>query len=357
MRIKNNEEILGVQVVSTVMEDTKHNSALIRLTESEFEKAGFQFGDSCDVIFENGYKLYDVPYYDGFYTEEGTPVIVANQGTPTILITLDNIGIWNVASLVEDEKITIRLNTKGKYNMVQDIFSLRYSNNRDDYDSDEKFCNFRVMTGRNLKDNFFFRGASPINDIYGRELLTNKLIEEKGIKFEVNFADSLIEVEALLQNGSNATSYVTSLYENHKVVMLGLGSNYRSDIYRKKVANGMIQMMNAEGPIYIHCIEGKDRTGFICILLEALAGATYDEMLEDFIISYRNYYSVDENTTSERYKAIVELYFNDYICCLCQENEISKIKNVNYSDGVVHYLLTGGMIEEEIKKLKNFVTK
>lgn len=71
-----------IQVTTTVNHDTKHNSALTAVTIEEFEKAGFNLGDSRDVLFENGYSLCDVPYYNGFYVNNEAPVIVANQGTP-----------------------------------------------------------------------------------------------------------------------------------------------------------------------------------------------------------------------------------------------------------------------------------
>lgn len=68
-----------VRVESVVAHDTKHNSALTALTIQEFEDAGFQLGDSCDVVFGNGYSLEDVPFYDEFYVNESEPVIVATR--------------------------------------------------------------------------------------------------------------------------------------------------------------------------------------------------------------------------------------------------------------------------------------
>lgn len=116
-------------------------------------------------------------------------------------------------------------------------------------------------------------------------------------------------------------------------------------------------MMNAQGPVYIHGTEGKDRTGFVCIVLEALAESSYDEMLDEFMISYKNYYSVDQNSTPERYKAIVELYFDDYICCLCETDTVGPTENVNYSENAENYLRNGGMTETEIAQLKTFLMR
>lgn len=191
--------------------------------------------------------------------------------------------------------MTIRLNTKGKYSVVQELLNLEYSTERSDYESDEMFCNFRAMSGGDLKPDYFFRGASPVNNHYGRAAYTDRLISEKGIRFEVDLADSGEELEAFLSEADDASPYAASLYENGQIVWLALGSDFRSDDYQRKVIDGMRQMLSAEGPVYIHCTEVKDRTGFICILLEALAGASYDEMKDDFMLSFRNYFGVDES--------------------------------------------------------------
>ena len=116
-------------------------------------------------------------------------------------------------------------------------------------------------------------------------------------------------------------------------------------------------MMNSQGPVYIHCTEGKERTGFVCVLLEALAGTSYDEMREDFMESYRNYFAVDQVNTPEKYNAIVELYFNDYIRGLLRSDEIGPTENVNYSDDAARYLIMGGMTEKEVQQLKVFLTE
>ena len=47
-------------------------------------------------------------------------------------------------------------------------------------------------------------------------------------------------------------------------------------------------MTGQEGPCYIHCTEGKDRTGFVCLLLEALCGANYGELRDDYMTTYAN---------------------------------------------------------------------
>ncbi len=43
--------------------------------------------------------------------------------------------------------------------------------------------------------------------------------------------------------------------------------NFASDEFRQKAAKGVAAIAENDGPYLIHCTEGKDRTGFMCILL------------------------------------------------------------------------------------------
>ena len=64
-------------------------------------------------------------------------------------------------------------------------------------------------------------------------------------------------------------------------------------------------MIAHEGPYLIHCTEGKDRTGFVCMLFEALCGANYDELVDDYMITYENYYGINKESDPEKYEIIV----------------------------------------------------
>ena len=52
----------------------------IAMTIDDFNNLGFVYGDSVDVVFSNGYKLEDIPYYNGYYVDAGQPLLVAYPG-------------------------------------------------------------------------------------------------------------------------------------------------------------------------------------------------------------------------------------------------------------------------------------
>ena len=346
-----------VEIEATVNCDPKVKSAMVSLSGEEFEAAGFQLGDSCDIYFEDGYTLKDVPYYTGYYVKSQAPVIVAYPGISYIAVALKDVGFWDAAGLTEGEKVTFRLNEAGKYLATQEALDLVYSFDRADYESDAAFCNFRALSGGRLKENLIYRGTSPVDNSRNRAACTSTLLEENDIGFVFDLADSEESIQTYLTADDFDSGYVLSLYENGRVALLNTGIDFQSDHYRQQIVAGLRQYLQTDGSAYIHCLEGKDRTGFVCALLEALAEATYDEMLSDYMETYKNYYGVTEEGTPEKYLTIVQLYFNDFMAYLHGTDDTELLLQADYSEDAAAYLQQGGMTEEELETLLNRITE
>lgn len=346
----------AVCVTSTVTRDTKFNAATVALGPSDIEEAGFSLGDSVDIEFGNGYKLKDVPFYNGYYVKNGYPIFIAYPGFPNVSITLNNVGIWEQADLSDNMSVTIRLNSRGKYTAIQESLGQSYSFDRNEYENDEEFVNFRALSGGSLRENVLFRGASPVDNSRGRAPYTDALLEANQIDFIIDLADSDEDVKGYMAEEDFASGYTKALYDEGKIALLSMGSSYQSDAYRNSVASGLKQMLASGATrVYIHCMEGKDRTGFVCMLIEALCGATYDEMLADYMITYKNYYRVTPDITPEKYNAIAELYFNSFVEFLHGTSDINELKAADYSEDATKYLRDGGMSDGEIGELVELV--
>ncbi len=336
-----------------ISEDTKFKAAIIDISIDDFNALGFEYGDSCSVSFSNGQSLRDVPYYNGYYVKNGEPVIVSYPSNTNVYITFNNTGIWDDLSLKDTDTVDIKLVEKKKYISTQEALSQSYSLDRSDYTSDEEFSNFRALKGGALKDDFIFRGASPVDNSRNRAKYTDDLLEKNGVKTVIDLADSDDDMKAYLAKEDFSSTYTMELYEDNKVILLSMGSGYTKDAYKKSVVDGFKFMVKNPSPYYIHCMEGKDRTGFVCTLIEALAGASYDEMVSDYMMTYQNYYKISKDRTPDKYNAIVSLYFDSFIDCIV-ENETDK---TNYSHGARNYLLSGGMSENEIDEFLSLITK
>ena len=347
----------AVEAKGTVTRDTKYNAAEISLTPDEFKNAGFDLGDSCDILFGNGYSIPDVPYFNGYYVKNDEPVIVAYPGFSYIRVTYNNSGIWDTAGLKDNESVTIRLREKSKYSAVQEVLGQVYSFEYSDYDSAEEFCNFRELSGGKIKKGLLFRGASPVDNSRGRAAYTDRLISENGIVFVIDLADSEENMKEYMSDKSFDSAYAADLYKNGQTLLLDMSSSYQSEEYCQKVAAGLKAMLDSDGPVYIHCMEGKDRTGFVCMLLEALAGASYEEMCCDYMKTYENYFSVSPEDTPEKYDAVVELYFDSFVSYLHKTEDLNELKNADYVQDAVDYLIAGGMAEEDTILLRQFISE
>ncbi len=347
----------GQLINAGISEDTKFKACNVNITIGDFNELGFNLGDSCDIKFSNGYELTDVPYYNGYYVKNSYPIIVAYPSSTYISITLNNTGIWDTAKLSNEDTVSIYLNTAKKYLPTQEALGQAYSVLREQYNSDEEFSNFRSLKGGNLKDNLVYRGASPVDNSRKRAKITDNLLKNYEINSIVDLADSEEDMQNYFKETDFDSSYTKNLYENNKVVLLNMGSSYASLVYKQSVVKGFLHMLETDGPYYIHCMEGKDRTGFVCMLLEALMGATYDEMREDYMKTYENYYKITEARTNEKYNAIVELYFDSFMETLSGISDKTTLKNTNYTTFAKKYLIEGGMSEEKINDLITLLSK
>ena len=83
---------------ASLSERTVSDLALIYETEfgginidaaiDNFNSFGFTYGDSIDVLFFNGYQLTDIPYYIGYYTQTGEPLLIAYPGYPYVKVCI-----------------------------------------------------------------------------------------------------------------------------------------------------------------------------------------------------------------------------------------------------------------------------
>ncbi len=148
-----------------------------------------------------------------------------------------------------------------------------------------------------IAEGVLYRSSSPVNPELGRNTYADDLAEVAGIQTVLNLADSQETMEAY-------EGYAESYYATLNVIPLDMGVDFAAEDFAAKLKTGLEYLLANEGPYLIHCNEGKDRAGFVSALLEALMGASLDEIVADYMTSYENYYHVEEG--SEQYDRIAE---------------------------------------------------
>ncbi len=333
-----------------VLHEEEFGGAYICCTIDDFNALGFVYGDSVRVEFSNGYVLDGVPYYNGYYTANGEPLLVAYPGYPWIKAGINNgDDLWTAAGLSEGDTAEISLVERGAFAAVQNARDIHYSDFRSDYDSDEEFANFRPVRAGDILEGMLYRSASPCDDQHGRAPYVDALIRQAGVGFILDLADNDGKIQGYLSDPGFSSPYFLSLYEAGAVEPIALNMNYGSADFRSRVAAGLSVMAESEGPYLVHCTEGKDRTGFVCVLLEALCGADYEEIERDYMITYENYYDVGPEAA--RYDVIVENVLVPMVLSLAGDPE-ADVRKLDLAECAEQFLLDGGMSPDGISLLR-----
>lgn len=338
-----------------VVKDEEFNNIYIELTIAEFLDKGFAFGDSVNVAFDNGEVIEDIPFFSGYYVPMGELLACGYPGYPHVVIARNfGASTWEEYHMTDYSRVTVTLNEKGKYLDTEELFSLKYSDDRNDYDSDIEFANFREIIGGKMERAKFYRSASPIDNVHKRAAYANKLAKDAKIKFFINLSDKPKNYEEHVKAKDFDSAYYDSIYRKGDVLILGMNANYRSDDFAKIISNALLEMTKHDGPVLVHCVEGKDRTGFVCALMLALSDATADEIIDDYMITYENYYGVTKEEKPEKYEAILD-YVNDFFYCMCDAEKDTDVHKLDLKKGAENYLKKGGLTAKEIRTIEAYL--
>lgn len=336
-----------------IVHETKFGGVYIKIDIDDFNNLGFEYGDSVNLSFSNGYELNDLPYYNGYYTDADEPLLIAYPGYDYIKAGI-NYGddLWIVANLEESDKATIKLNKHGKYLRIQEARDIHYTDDQGEL-SDVVFANFRNVAVGDIKTGVLYRSASPDDNSHKRAAITDKLVKDAGVNFIVNLSDSDVDIEKHIQEEGFDSPYFLSLYNDKKVIALSMSMNFKDVNFNSNLVKGLSAIASHPGPYLIHCVEGKDRTGFVILIIEALLGASYDEMVSDYMETYKNYYGITGDSDSERYKTIkeknIDLMLHTLIGDKDMKEDLSAIND--YSPRIRSYLVSIGLSEETIDSL------
>ena len=323
-----------------IFHETEFGAVAIDISIEDFKALGFDFGDSLEIGFSNGKKEKDIPFYNGYYVRPGDFLLVGYPGYETIRFCCNSgDDPWITLGLKESDTVTIRLKEKEKFLSVQNALN-------------SEFANYREVAGGNIKPATIYRGASPVDNKHKRAGYVDSLIKQDRINYVINLAETEEKLEELAKD----TDYFKTIYDQGRYHLAVMNMNYKSDEFAKKVKDILIAMTANDGPYYIHCQEGKDRTGFVCLIVEALAGASYEEVKDDYMITYANYYKVTQEKDKTKYDMIVDQYLGGMIEAIAGK-EITDPKATDLEEGARRYLKVAGMTDDEINSFVAKVTE
>ncbi|HKL57427.1 MAG TPA: tyrosine-protein phosphatase [Sphaerochaeta sp.] len=278
----------------------KYGNLTLDLSEFALLGAGYEVGDLVTITM--GEFTYESPIGTAYSdVDKGNYVVRLTKGAVILAINYGNLAKTSMA--VENTPVTIALAEKGGYLQEFELRHLVRTDVRSDYASDAIFANFRMVAHGSIAEGMLYRSANPVLDDE-RAPYVATLAELVGIKTVINLAD---DQESLYANLDDAP-YYKALVEEGSVIALNMGVTFTDADFITKLKGGLAFMAEHKGPYLVHCNEGKDRAGFVSALLSAIMGATVDEVVEDYMVSYENYYGVEKG--SERYALISKIIVN-----------------------------------------------
>ena len=325
-------------------------AAMLDFTEEDMTKAGFTLGDVISITVDG--REIVMPYYDGFYTRNGEYLCVAYPTYPSICFTANNIGLPQELTGLEGHAVTVRMKEKGGCLDVQQALSMKYSNERGYYPiSDAEFANARAVSAGNIANGILHRSSSPFCNDINRAFYVSEYMEREKIKTVLNLADT--EEKMLTYD---MPPYSRTLWEGGNVILCPLKADPTADDYNNRLIAALKELPSRPAPYIVHCMEGKDRTGYVCALLEGLCGATYEEIVADYLITYNNYYSISPEEDSDLCDVLVSLRLNTCLMYYAGVSDEALLPNVDYAEAFSNYLLSHGMSQQQLDALIQALT-
>ena len=345
---------------------TKYGNVYTDCTAANFtEDLGLAWGDLITVKFlDQELVLPVVPTYS--YVDSGKPAIILNKndkgnadGYVSLAINMGNFAeTYGIAKKMTDDagnwywvafdgvefpiEVSFELYEKEGYMGEYLLHELSRTNDRADYAhlTDAEFANFRAVATTGMGAGKLYRSSSPINPEIGRNEYAMAEVEKAGVTVVMNLADTAEEAAAY-------AGYADSYYANQKVIFLGLGVDFAEESFQQGLANGLRHFIENKGTYLVHCNEGKDRAGFVTAVLECLMGASAEEVVADYMVTYYNYYGIEPGT--EKYEAIAN---SNIVKSLCSAFGIEDLYTADLAWEAREYILELGLSLSELADLK-----
>lgn len=307
---------LAQEATAQITEIQKYGNLVLSLKGTELLEQGFAYGDVVTVTI-NG-QANDMPIGSNYSDVENGSMIcrVVVKGDEDYIVLAINMGdlattlgiatkekieadpgfVWHY-QVAEPVSVSIAMKEQGGYYDQWVIHQLVRTEVREDYAqlTDEQYANFRPVTTTGMGENKLYRSSSPVNPEINRNKEADAAARNAGVKTFINLADNEETMKGY-------EGFAESYYAGQQIIPLNLGVDFSAPDFQDGLANGVRFIATHEGPYLVHCNEGKDRAGFVSAVLEALMGASLEEITQDYMVTFYNYYGVEPGT--EQYTVI-----------------------------------------------------
>ena len=317
----------------------------------------FQMGDIVTVAI-NGYDTLEMPIVESAYD---VPIagfaLVAIKDYDYLILSVHYghmSNILKITDVVIPIEVSISMKEKGGFLFGLGIPNIEnmdyYTKNYPDL-SIEEFANFREVRTTGMGQNRLYRSSNPIDPGLGRNLYADSLAKNAGVTTFINLSDSE-------EYAKSCKGFDSSYYSTQNIIFLDLPVYFYSQHFKDGIASGFRYMIEHDGPYLVHCTFGMDRTGFTIAVLEALMGATTEDIQADYAKTFSNYFNVVDSMHVALNEEQVDFFRAVVIRNLktvyhAEGIEIPDTGTIDWAEPTEKYLEKLGMTQEEISALKD----
>lgn len=319
----------------------------------------FDYGDVVSVAFLG--QVIDMPVCSGysdvdsgtaglFARDDGYVILAINAGDFATTYGVankttneDGSVVWSYPEGVEGPvSFTIALKQKGGYYDEYVLHQLSYTDDINDYPNltDDEFANFREVKTTGMGSGVLYRTSSPINPLHKRNEYADAALRRAGVTVVLNLADTEDELASF-------ENYDKTYYASVAHIARALGADVTGEDYKAGLVDEVKYLADNPGVYAVHCLEGKDRAGFAVALLECLMGASVQEVIDDYMTSFYNYYGVTSDDA--RYDVIAQ---SNIVKSLQRAFDVDDLSAANLVAEAQEYLLEGGLSAEQLLAVK-----
>lgn len=154
----------------------------------------------------------------------------------------------------------------------------------------ENVVNVRDLGGYGLKQGLIYRSAE-FNTAYTKKALPSKddlntFNNVLGIKSDIDFRLTEKSDDGI-ENGGITSSPLGKNVKYYSLPMVFKGTNVLTNDLNQDSVKKFFSVLADESnyPVVFHCAQGKDRTGCMAYIIEALCGASNDMMMRDYLFT------------------------------------------------------------------------
>lgn len=184
--------------------------------------------------------------------------------------------------------------------------------------------NIRSLKGGNLKYLSIFRGCSSNTS-------------SAKVNFAVNAFKSQLKINSTCDLNNSGINFV----------------NIKSKDNNTAIINELKKLASTPDRIYICSNEDDDATAYYCAILEAIAGASYEQIVDDYMETYKNYYGITKDAYPEQYEAIKKYHIDKFLRTFSDSTDDYDLSKIDFSDSAEFYLRSHKASEEEISLIKS----